>query len=82
MSFLDAIHIHYVSKYENNICLYTWHPLNFSQFSLITFRQKVISNILFEAFMPNLVSLTHSSLQILGKLRQRYFRFPDIWSIP
>ena len=30
----------------------------------------------------NLISLTRSSLQILGKAQTRYFRFLDLWSIP
>ena len=32
--------------------------------------------------MPNLVSLTRPSVQILGKIRWVYFRFPDFWLIP
>ena len=39
-------------------------------------------NISLETSVPNLVSLTHPSFQILAKLRLRYFRFMDIWSIP
>ena len=32
--------------------------------------------------MPNLVSLTHPSLQILDKTQRGYFQFLDFWSIP
>ena len=35
-----------------------------------------------ENFLPNLVTLTCPSPQILGKLRRAYFRFLDFWSIP
>ena len=47
----------------------------------VTLAFSEFSNSLLETFVPNLVSLTRSSLQILGK-SQRYYRFPGFWSIP
>ena len=53
-----------------------WFSLNnLETVKAVTLAFAVFSSILLETFIPNLVSLTSSSLQILGKTQTGYFRF-------
>ena len=50
------------------------------QWKLSPWQFAAFSNILLKTFVLNLVVLTLSSVQILGKTQTEYFRFSDFWS--
>ena len=67
-----------LSKYTRKILPPVSFPLITQKwYKLQPWHFAAFSNISLDTFVPNLVSLTHPSLQILGKTRQWYF-----WSIP
>ena len=56
--------------------------LNYSETVIAVTLAATFRNISLETYIPNLISLTRPNLRYWAKLWQKYFRFPDFWSIP